>query len=461
VTSAIRFELNGEARRISDVDPHTTLLTWLRTQGLTGAKEGCAEGECGACAVVFVEEHADGAREFASVNACLVLLPSLDGQRIWTVEGIGTSGALHPVQEALVEACASQCGYCTPGFVVSLFAHYYRPLRYGVEEALGGNLCRCTGYRPILDAARSLEPPARDDAFVRTLEEPPASARSLRYQHQGVRIDRPYELDEALALREAYPEATLLAGGTDSVVDINRNGTRHEHVIALDGIAALRTLEEDDTHLTLGAGLTFAELGRLLAGRVPLLEQLFPLFASLPVRTRATLGGNLCTASPVGDSAPALLALDATLLLSSSVSQRSVPIARFFTGYRQTAMWPQELMVGVRIPRAQPTHARFYKVAKRTLDDISSVAAAFALTVQDGRIARARFAFGGVAPTPVRAFSAEAIATDQPLTPGLCAQIRAELEGTFAPISDHRASAAYRRALVTSLWDKFCAEVRP
>ena len=461
MTSAIQFELNGKACRISDADPHTTLLSYLRTHGLTGAKEGCAEGECGACAVVFMEEGASGARSYASVNACLVLLPSLEGQRLWTVEGIGSSSALHPVQEALMEAGASQCGYCTPGFVVSLFAHYYRPKQYDVEQALSGNLCRCTGYRPILDAARSLREPTRDDPFVRKLDEPPPGARSLRYQHRSVRIDRPYELDEALALREAYPEATLLAGGTDTVVDINRNGTRYEHLIVLDAVAALRTLEEDDTHLTLGAGLTFAELARMLAGRVPLLDQLFPLFASLPVRTRATLGGNLCTASPVGDSAPVLLALDATILLSSSVSQRSLPIARFFTGYRQTAMWPQELLVGVRIPRAQPTHARFYKVAKRTLDDISSVAAAFALTLEDGRVAQARFAFGGVAPTPVRAFSAEAIATGQPFDASLCAQIRAELEGTFAPISDHRASAAYRRALVTSLWDKFCAEVRP
>jgi xanthine dehydrogenase small subunit len=459
MTSAINFELNGEVRRISDLDPHTTLLSYLRREGLTAAKEGCAEGECGACAVVIVEYDQKGLPAYASVNACLVLLPSLDGQRVWTVEGMGSKEALHPVQEALVQAGASQCGYCTPGFVASLFAHYYREPRDEVHEALSGNLCRCTGYRPILEAAQALPKPSSSDPFVQALRTAQPSSRALRYQTRKVRFDRPSDLDEALALREAYPDAQLIAGGTDAVVDVNRNGTRYEHWILLDGVAALRTLEEDDTHLTLGAGLTFAELSRALCGRVPLLDQLFPLFASLLVRTRATLGGNLATASPVGDSAPVLLALDAAVLLASSVSQRSVPIARFFTGYRQTALWPQELIAGVRIPKAQPTHARFYKVAKRAIDDISSVAAAFALTVSDGVVSHARLAFGGVAPTPVRAFSAEAMLLGQALTPGVCAQIRAELEGTFAPISDHRASAAYRRALIVSLWDKFCSEV--
>jgi xanthine dehydrogenase small subunit len=461
VSSAITFALNGKVERITELDPHTTLLTFLRARGLTAAKEGCGEGECGACAVVFEEHTATGKAFYASVNACLVLLPALEGRSLWTVEGMGTKESLHPVQAALVEASGSQCGYCTPGFVASLFAHYYQKPRGDVREALSGNLCRCTGYRPILEAAHKLGTPAPDDPFVLRLREPAHEPASLRYLAHAVRVDRPRDLDEALALREAYPEADIVAGGTDAVVEVNRDGTRSDHLIMLDGVAALRTLEEDDAQLTLGAGLTFAELARELRGQVPLFDQLFPLFASLPVRARATLGGNLVTGSPVGDSAPVLLALDAVVELASSMSQRAVPIARFFTGYRQTAVWPQELLVAVRIPRAQPTHARFYKVAKRALDDISSVAAAFALTVEQGVISKARLAFGGVAPTPVRAFSAEAMLVGQPLSRGLAAAIRGELEGTFAPIDDHRASAAYRRALVTSLWDKFAAEVLP
>jgi xanthine dehydrogenase small subunit len=457
VSRPISFSLNGQLRELRDVDPHTTLLAYLRASGLTAAKEGCAEGECGACAVVFVQRSGPMAR-YEAINSCLVLLPMLDGQSLYTVEGIGPSTALHPVQAALAGGGGSQCGYCTPGFVASMFAHYYRAPRGDVREALSGNLCRCTGYRPIWDAASTLGEPAEDDAFLARLAEPARRLSALRYEVGEVRFDRPTTLDDALMLRAAHPEARLVSGGTDLVVELNQRRSRHAHWIGLDAVAELREHAESDDGFALGAGMSLVEVGRFLDRRVPLVDELLPLFASLPLRARATLGGNLVTASPVGDGAPVLLALDAELELASVRGRRRLPLAAFFTGYRKTALEPDELVLRIHVPRRQPGMARFYKVTKRPLDDISAVAAAFALTLEHGVVRAARLAFGGVAATPVRAESAEKLLLDQPFKPGLVKLVRDELARSFAPIDDQRASAAYRRALVTSLWDKFSAE---
>jgi xanthine dehydrogenase small subunit len=459
VSRPIQFVLNGAARELRDVDPHTTLLNYLRDSGLTAAKEGCAEGECGACAVVFVERSAGAAEaRYEAVNSCLVLLPMLEGNSVWTVEGMGTSRTLHPVQAALAGGGGSQCGYCTPGFVASLFALYYRSPRGDVREALSGNLCRCTGYRPIWDAAHGLAEPADDDAFVARLREPAAPLAALRYETPHGRFDRPTTLEDALMLRAAHPEARLVAGGTDLVVELNRQRSRAAHWIGLDAVRELAAFSESEAGYSLGAGMSLSEIGRVLRGRVPLVEQLLPLFASPPLRARATLGGNLCTASPVGDSAPVLLALGAELELHGARGKRRVALADFFTGYRKTLLAPDELLVAVHLPRAQPGMARFYKVTKRPLDDISAVAAAFALTLQDGLVREARLAFGGVAATPARATAAEKLLVGRPFGPEQVAAARDELARTFAPIDDQRASAAYRRALVVSLWDKFAAE---
>jgi xanthine dehydrogenase small subunit len=402
VSRPISFSLNGQLRELRDVDPHTTLLSYLRASGLTAAKEGCAEGECGACAVVFVQRSGLTAR-YEAINSCLVLLPMLDGQSVYTVEGIGASSALHPVQAALAGGGGSQCGYCTPGFVASMFAHYYRTPRGEVREALSGNLCRCTGYRPIWDAASSLGEPAEDDTFLSRLNEPARRPSALRYEAGEARFDRPTTLDDALMLRAAHPEARLVSGGTDLVVELNQRRARHAHWIGLDAVAELREHAESDAGFALGAGMSLVEVGRFLDRRVPLVDQLLPLFASLPLRARATLGGNLVTASPVGDGAPVLLALDAELELASVRGRRRLPLAAFFTGYRKTALEPDELLLRIHVPRPQPAMARFYKVTKRPLDDISAVAAAFALTLEHGVVRTARLAFGGVAATPVRA----------------------------------------------------------
>jgi xanthine dehydrogenase small subunit len=454
----IVFSLNGRTETITDVDPHTTLLGYLRARGLTGAKEGCAEGECGACAVIVVDRDAQGGARFEAVNACLVLLATVADAEIWTVEGIGKSDALHPVQRALAEAGGSQCGYCTPGFVIALFANAHRAPQRDVAEALSGNLCRCTGYRPIRDAARALPLLVDDDRFARRLLQPAPTLSALEYTSHDVAFDRPTRLEDALFLRARDPEARVVAGGTDVVAQLNQEGTRHERFISLEAIAELRTMSEEGDTLVLGAGLTLGDIEERVGPRVPLLAAMMPFFASPLIRARATLAGNLATASPIGDAAPALLALDAEVELASIRGRRRVAMHRFFAGYRQTVLEPDELIVAVHVPVRQPRHARFFKVSKRVLDDISAVAAAFAFDVEDGVVTRARLAYGGVAPTPLRAVDAEKLAIGAPFDARLVDLVRPLLERAFTPISDVRASAAYRQAMVLRLFERFTAE---
>lgn len=451
------FTLNGERVRVDDADPHTTLLWYLRNRGLTGTKEGCAEGECGACAVVLVRRSAAGQTRYEPVNSCLVLLGSLADHEVLTVEGIAKDGELHPVQQALADGGGSQCGYCTPGFVVSLFAEYYRPGRNGYHpEAISGNLCRCTGYRPIRDAAESLGRPSADDPFQQRLAQAPPELSSVDYAAQARRFVRPRTLSEAFAALERYPDAALIAGGTDLIVEANQRYRRWSTFVSLENVAELRGFEWHDDHLRIGAAVTLGEIEDRVAGKLPMLEQLLPLFASRLIRNRATLGGNLVTASPIGDGPPALLALGAELEIAGKDGKRRLPLSELFVGYRKTALAPGEILEAVRIPRPLPDRMRFYKVSKRVLDDISTVAAAFALRLDGaGTITEARLAFGGVAATPARALEAEQALVGEPWSLGSMKKAQAVLARAFQPISDHRGSAGYREAMLLRLLEKF------
>ncbi|MEM7205916.1 MAG: xanthine dehydrogenase small subunit [Planctomycetota bacterium] len=458
MSEAFSFCLNGTQVSVAGVDPNTTLLAWLRRRGLTGTKESCAEGECGACAVAVVVARLDGRSAYQTVNSCLVLLPDVAGGEVWTVEGVGGASGLHPVQEMMVAHGGSQCGYCTPGFVMSLFAYYYAEPRPAATTALAGNLCRCTGYRPILDGASELPRPAASDEFLRRLARAAPAPAPLRYAAGAARFDRPTELVEALALRAAYPEATILQGGTDLAVTHNQERAQFPHLIALGAVPELRAIEATADHVWIGAGVTWAEAEEQLGDRVAMFAELARLFASPLIRARATVGGNLMTASPVGDAAPVLLALDAEVELASASAKRMVPLDGFFTGYRRTLLRPDELLTAVRLPAVAPTASRFYKVSKRELDDISSVSAAVAVWLERGRIARVRLAFGGVAATPVRATAAETELVGRRLDAEALRNGQRALAASFQPISDVRASAAYRAAMLPSLLAKFWAD---
>jgi xanthine dehydrogenase small subunit len=454
----LEFLLNGRAVRISGSSPQTTLLDFLRAQGLTGAKEGCAEGECGACAVVMV--GGEGERSaYRAVNSCLMFLPMAVNREIYTVESLAAHGELSEVQQAMAAAGGSQCGYCTPGFVMSLFAEQYRPDREGPCEPLSmaGNLCRCTGYRPIRDAALAVGPappgPLRDRLDY------PAPALD---QVVMAGFSRPSTIEECVAILARDPRATLVAGCTDLGVESNLRHRRWPHLVSVEAIDELHRCSETPAGVTIGAALPLGDIERQWHGAPEVWRDWLTLFASPPIRNRATLGGNLATASPIGDAAPLLLALDASVHVAGpGRTRRTMQLSSFFTGYRQTALRPDEMLTAVEIPRPFPELVRFYKVAKRRLDDISTVAAAMALERDaTGRVRRGRFAFAGVAPTPVRIEEAGRAVVGHAWNEAAVERVQGILDRVLTPMSDHRGSAAYRLEVSKSLVEKFWWEGR-
>ncbi|MER7536731.1 FAD binding domain-containing protein [Streptomyces sp. NPDC097704] len=473
--------VNGKEAPISPAPAHTTVLDFLRERGLTGTKEGCAEGECGACSVLVARPGVDKPTDWVAVNACLVPVAALDGQEVVTSEGLATPGApgtpaaLHPVQREMAARGGSQCGYCTPGFVCSMAAEYYRPDRCphptsgtetetGIEtdsgtdsehgpngfdlHALSGNLCRCTGYRPIRDAAFAVGAPTEDDPLAQRREQAPPAPVATAYVQGDSAFLRRSSLAETLRLLRERPDAVVVAGSTDWGVEVNIRSRRAGCVVAVDRLPELRELRVEPDAIEIGAALTLTEIERRLDGRVPLLAELFPQFASRLIRNGATLGGNLGTGSPIGDSPPALLALDASVVLAGADGEREVPLSDYFTGYRQSVRRSGELIRAVRVPLPLAPVVAFHKIAKRRFDDISSVAVAFALDVEDGIVRTARIGLGGVAATPIRALATEAALEGRPWTAETVGAVAPVLRDEGTPMDDHRASAAYRSAML-------------
>jgi xanthine dehydrogenase small subunit len=488
-----QITVNGQLRDCGGAGPHTRLLDWLRTEGLTGAKEGCAEGECGACAILVARPDGADRSRWTSINACLPPALAFDGQEIVTAEGLGTAPgpcseeAMHPVQREMADRGGAQCGYCTPGFICSMAAEYYRPERDAARSgsavqtgtavageehatdhesgpngfdlhALSGNLCRCTGYRPIRDAAYALGSPDGSDPLLVRQGGPAPAAQPTEKIIDGARFVRPAAMEELFDLLEQNPEAKLVAGATDLGVEVNLRHTRPPLTLAIDRLEPLRTLEVGSDRITIGAALSLTEIDRGLSGRVPLLSQLFPQFASPLIRNTASLGGNLATGSPIGDSAPALLALNASVVLASAGGEREVALAEYFTGYRQSVRKSGELLREVRIPLPLAESTAFYKIAKRRFDDISSVAVAFAMQLDGGTVSSVRIGVGGVAATPIRATSTERALAGQPWTGETAEAAAAVMSAEGTPIDDLRASAKYRSAMLGQALLKFYAE---
>jgi xanthine dehydrogenase small subunit len=458
--------VNGEHRDLHGVPLHTNALDFLRGCGLTGAKEGCAEGECGACSVMVARPAPDGsdATEWTAINSCLVPAAALDGQEVVTSEGLGSPDDLHPVQHEMAVRGGSQCGYCTPGFVCSMAAEFYRSGRAATNgsgphdayhgdngfdlHAVSGNLCRCTGYRPIKDAAFALGFPASEDELAarRTAPRPAPAATQL---HDGeAAFLRPATLAEALQLLHDHEDATVVAGSTDWGVDVNLKSARAGLVVAVDRLSELRGFSFSETEARIGAGLTLTEVERRLDGRLPLLLALMPQFASPLIRNSATLGGNLGTGSPIGDAPPVLLALEASVVLASTQGERTVALADYFTGYRESVRRPDELITEVVVPLPAAERTAFHKIAKRAFDDISSVAVGFAVDVREGVVHKARIGLGGVAATPIRALDAEAALEGRPWTQETVDAAAEVLGRAGTPISDQRASAEFRTAML-------------
>jgi xanthine dehydrogenase small subunit len=461
VTSAIRIVLNDQIVQLDGIAPTMTLLDFLRgPAALRGTKEGCAEGDCGACTVLRETEH-EGRLRREPINACLAMVGQLDGCSVRTVEGLrGPDGEPHPVQRALAEGDGTQCGFCTPGFVMAICAYAAsgEPADTSlVHDALAGNLCRCTGYRPIVEAALASARPTGDPLAGMTpitlaaLGRIAATASGLAGR-AGRRYWAPQDLESLLALRAAQPEAVLLAGGTDLGLLASRDRAPPSSIVDIGRVAALRGVRETDRFVEVGAALPYADF-------LPIAERLWPSFARLltrlgsrQIRSMGTLGGNLGTASPIGDTLPVLLALDAVVGLRSQRAAREVPVDAFFEGYRRTVLAADEVIVFVRLPKLAAGEVLFCdKVSKRRDQDIAAVCGAYRLRLEDGVVRDVRLAFGGMAATPARAAAAEAALRGAPWAEPTIRRAAADLARDFAPLDDLRGSAAYRLAVAGNL----------
>ena len=485
---ALRFTLNGQAHAAQGVSPATTLLEHLRACGLTGTKEGCAEGDCGACTVLLSDVDAQERGTYRAVNSCITFLGSVAGREIVSVEGIGTRETPHPVQSAMVERGGSQCGFCTPGFIAAMAEGYYRSdiddgaspdscanRRVALADQLSGNLCRCTGYRPIREAmlqardCRRQGEIAGDPLLARLGRIGRAQLPTIDYAANGDRFQRPGSLHELLELRAKDPSAVLVAGATELGVDKNKKLRALPNLISTEGVPELRRVEVDANGLSIGGAVTLTQLQEAIAGqpkrgRLHGLQKMIAVFAARAIRNRATLSGNLVTASPIGDLAPVLLSLDAEIVLRSIRGERRFTLAEFFTGYRKTLLGVDEIVFAIIVPMAgsrdTALRATSFKVSKRRELDISIVAAGMLLEQsRDGRISKVRLGFGGVAATPVRAKASETFLVGRTLDAETIALAEQQIEAEFQPIDDVRGGAAMRRGLLGSLLRKFLLDL--
>ena len=471
MTDALEFTLNGKPVRVEAVSPNTTLLEFLRGTGLTGTKEGCAEGDCGACSVALVERDAHGKNSFRAVNSCLMPVCLLAGREVVSVEGVGCSKNSHPVQRAMAEGYGAQCGYCTPGFICSLFEGYYRDdihTHEDLDDQLSGNLCRCTGYRPIRDAAIEAfaERAAKNgnDAFAERLKRSDAKLGAAEYEFAGEKFFRPTSLTELFRLQKANADAKLIAGATELGLEITKRYKKFSTLISTEAVAELTEIKSTVSEWRIGGAVTLTVIKDKLGAEFPMLNDMLRVFGSRQIRNRATMGGNIVTASPIGDSAPCLLALDAKVVLASESGERTLSIGEFFLSYRKTALRPDEILKTIVTPRGISAagltrKAVWFKVSKRREMDISTVAGAFVVDVDSQNIIRhARLGYGGVAAMPSRAKKTEAALLGKIWNVETVQSVLPILRAEFTPISDVRGTAEYRSGLITSLLEKFFAD---
>jgi xanthine dehydrogenase small subunit len=469
----VRFYLKDDLQALSALPPTRTVLEWLREDcRLTGTKEGCAEGDCGACTVV-VGEAVDGRMRYRAVNSCITFVAALDGKQLLTVEHLrNADGTLHPVQQALVQAHGSQCGFCTPGFVMSLFALYQDKrqqdersvTRAEATEALSGNLCRCTGYRPIVDAAQAMTAApwvAPDEAATAARLSALATGPALEHDSSHGVVHAPRSLAELVRLRAALPQARLVAGSTDVGLWVTKQHRELSQLILTGRVAELLTMDERPDTLVIGAAVPLTDALQRLAQHMPTTREYWQRYGSPPVRNSGTLGGNVANGSPIGDSMPVLIALGAEVVLASQRGERRLPLEDFYLGYQKTALAADEVLRSICIPLQPERILRAYKLSKRFDQDISALALAIAVALNGDVLREVRIGIGGLAATPKRARAAEAALLGRPFDQAALQAARAALAQEFTPISDMRASAAYRLQAAQNLLHRAWLEVSP
>ena len=468
----ISFYLNETRIDLQHFAPELTLLEYLREHaGKTGTREGCASGDCGACTVTVAEADGDQLH-YRAVNSCLTLLGSVHGKQIITVEDLSLDSRLHPLQQSFVDEHASQCGFCTPGFVMSAFTlgksnenHTAEPKRTEVIEALGGNLCRCTGYRPIIDATLNYLEKQEPDQFDRRESETQSLLKRIHSESNGGQSEdgsfaAPRSLDELFSTLVDNDDAFVFAGCTDTGLEITQDVTCPDKVIWLGNIPELQHLEESPTEIRIGAAVTYSQVESVLCNAFPAFRELLARLGSQQIRNCGTIGGNIANASPIGDMPPPLLVLSAELVLQDKNAQRTLPLEEFFLGYKKTALHPGEIISEIRIPKLEKNQRLFiYKVSKRFEDDISTVCAAIVVELEAGTVRDIRIAFGGMAAIPQRAPETEAVLRGSPLTDQAIARASDTLADEFSPITDVRASAAYRLQVAKNLLQRMHLEL--
>jgi xanthine dehydrogenase small subunit len=471
MTDEITFVLNGERQTVSGLSPATTLLNFLRyNKRLTGTKEGCAEGDCGACTVA-VGELDGGEVRYRAVNACIQFLPMLHGKSVVTVEGLkGPGGALHPCQQAIVDTHGSQCGFCTPGFVMSLYAMALNGAagnRQAINDAFAGNLCRCTGYGPLITAAEiasEAEPPAWDRerrAQESELLAGLASDETLSFAHEGKRYFAPVNIAEFALICANFPDAAIIAGATDAALWVTKQMRDLPVMIHIGRIAELREVRAEGDRIRIGAAATYADAEKLLAAAYPDFGELFRRLGGTQVRNAGTIGGNIANGSPIGDTPPALIALGAELVLRKGDERRRMPLEDFFIAYGKQDRAPGEFVEAVEVPLLQNREQlRCYKISKRFDQDISAICGCFNVSIESNIVKDARIAFGGMAGTPKRAAVVEAALIGKSWTTETIEAAIPAFEEDFQPLTDMRGSAAYRMLAAKNLLRKYFEETR-
>jgi xanthine dehydrogenase small subunit len=470
MTDRLTFVLNGKRETVEGLPLTTTLLNYLRRhKHFTGSKEGCAEGDCGACTVV-VGEHIDGGMRYRPVNSCIQILPMMYGKAVVTVDALaGPDEALHPAQQAIVDRHGSQCGFCTPGFVMSLYAMGFSQApadRHAIADALAGNLCRCTGYGPLIAAAEDTAASARPDwdrqrlsEEASLLAEPGDSGVSREFSCGTQKAFVPCTSDQLAALYEQHPDAILVAGATDVGLWVTKQHRDLQKMILLGNIRDLRDVRVEAGVLRIGAAATYADASAAIAQAAPDFGELIRRIGATQVRAAGTIGGNIANGSPIGDTPPALIVLGATLVLRKGASRRRMPLEDFFLAYGKQDRQPGEFVEAVEMPLSDDPHRlRCYKISKRFDQDISALCGCFNVTVADGIVVDARIAFGGMAATPKRASHVEAALTGKLWSHETIEAALPAFGEDFAPLTDMRASAAYRLQAAKNLLRKYYVE---
>lgn len=468
--TTIYFYLNGHKHQVQDVSPTQTVLQYLREQlRLIGTKEGCAEGDCGACTVTEASLDTEGNVHYRAMNACIRFLPTIDGKSLWTVEGLTSAGAaLHPVQQALVDHHGSQCGFCTPGFVMSMYTMYQNglrsPSREQVLQNLSGNLCRCTGYRPIIDAACSMADypvVALDQELVKQQLQELASQNTatLILQDADQLYSAPTDIDQLAEQILKRPQATILAGGTDAGLWVTKQLKTLNDIIYLGNVRGLATIERTDSYLEIGASVLLNDAYAAIAQEYPEVAELWERFASMPIRNSGTLVGNLANGSPIGDSAPFLIAIDAQVVLRKGSALRTLALDKLYLDYRKQDREPAEFLQAVRVPlRRSGMQVATYKLSKRFDQDISAVCSAYALELDQGKVSSVCIAHGGMAATSKRAHHTEAALLGQTWDEANLRLAMAQMASDYQPMTDMRATGDYRLNVAQNLLYRFYLE---